>query len=89
MLIDRLLFDPEVVAAIEARGAERGEPREVVLAEVERYAREIVPSFNAYAYFRIGYRLARRLAQLFYRVRLGYADDAALAAIPGDASVVS
>ncbi len=88
VLIDRLLFDPEVVAAIEARGAERGEPREVVLAEVERYAREIVPSFNAYAYFRIGYRLARRLAQLFYRVRLGYADDAALAAIPGDASVV-
>ena len=46
----------------------------MLIGEVERYAREIVPSFNAYAYFRIGYALARRTVRLLYRVRLGYAD---------------
>ena len=36
----------------------------VAMARVARYAREIVPSFNAYFYFRIGYWLARRVARL-------------------------
>ena len=34
-------------------------PREVAMEKVRRYAREIVPSFSAYAYFRIGTRIAR------------------------------
>ena len=55
---------------------------------MERYAREIVPSFNAYLYFRIGYHLARRSVRLLYRVRLGYADDQALSRIAPEASVV-
>ena len=88
VLIDRLLFDSEVMRAVDERAAESGAPRQAVMAEVERYAREIVPSFNAYAYFRIGYYLARRCAEFLYRVRLGYADDKALAAIPPNASVV-
>ena len=38
-------------------------PREVVMEKVKRYAREIVPSFTAYAYFRVGTaNCARRLA---------------------------
>ena len=41
---------------------------------VERYAREIVPAFNAYLYFRIGYWIGRKIAQGLYRVRLGYVD---------------
>ena len=31
-----------------------------VAARVDRYAREIVPSFNAYLYFRIGYWIGRK-----------------------------
>ena len=41
-------------------------------ATVERYAREIVPAFNAYLYFRVGYLLGRWIARSLYRVRLGY-----------------
>jgi glycerol-3-phosphate O-acyltransferase len=63
-------------------------PRWVVLGRIDRYAREIVPSFNAYAYFRIGYRLAKSVARLLYRVRLGYADEAGLAAVDPQAAVV-
>lgn len=88
ILIDRLVHDPRVFAAVQAEAEATGAPREVVLQRVRFYAREIVPAFNAYLYFRVGYALARRLARLLYRVRLGHADDAALADIPEDATVV-
>ena len=88
VLVDRLTCDPQVMEAVDAAARESGAPRDVVMRKVERYAREIVPSFNAYAYFRIGYYLARRTVQLLYRVRLGYSDDDALSGIEPDASVV-
>ena len=88
VLVDRLTYDPEVAAAVEAEALATGTPREVLIRDVERYAREIVPSFNAYLYFRIGYHLARRSVRLLYRVRLGYADDQALSRIAPEASVV-
>lgn len=81
VLIERLTFDPEVQAAAAAVAEEEGAPREVVMRRVARYAREIVPAFNAYFYFRLGFWFARRLSSLFYRVRMGYADDAGLRAI--------
>ena len=88
VLIDRLLFDPQVQHAAEAYARERDMPREVVMAQVSRYAHEIVPAFNAYVYFRVGYWLARNLARSLYRVRLGYSDEASLSAIPSNATVV-
>lgn len=69
-LIDRLLLDPEVVKAVETHVAETGVPREVAMAKAERYAREIVPAFNAYAYSKVGTRLAKWVSTLIYRVRL-------------------
>ena len=68
-----------VLEAVEVEAERNGVPREVTLDRVRSYAREIVPSFNAYIYFRLGYWLARRFAQLLYRVRLGVTDAAALA----------
>ena len=88
VLIDRLTYDPQVMEAVEAEAQSSDMPRDVLIREVGRYAREIVPSFNVYVYFRIGYHLARRLVQFLYRVRLGYADDDALADIEPNASVV-
>jgi glycerol-3-phosphate O-acyltransferase len=58
------------------------------MRRAERYAREIVPAFNAYAYYRFGYWLARNIARSLFRVRLGHSDEAGLAAIPADATVV-
>jgi glycerol-3-phosphate O-acyltransferase len=88
VLIDRLLYDPLVVQAAEASARERQMPREVVLADIERYAREIVPAFNAYFYFRLGTLISRRVARLLYRVRLAASDEAALAAVAPDSTVV-
>ena len=88
VLIDRLAHDPEVQEAVEARMASSGEPRGVVMGRVERIAREIVPSFSAITYFAVGARVARLIAQSLYRVRLGAFDEAALARIDREATVV-
>ena len=88
VLIDRLTYDPGVMETVENLAQGSGVPRDVLIRRVERHAREIVPSFNAWAYFRIGYHLARRTVQLLYRVRLGYSDDDAMSRIEPDASVV-
>jgi glycerol-3-phosphate O-acyltransferase len=88
VLIDRLVYDTQVVEAAQAFAKEEGMPREVAMAHVERYAREIVPAFNAYFYFRLGYWVSRSLAHMLYRVRVGWLDEAALAAVPRDSSVV-
>jgi glycerol-3-phosphate O-acyltransferase len=88
VLVDRLMYDPKVLEAAEAWSREQGVPRDVALARVGRYAREIVPAFNAYFYFRIGNWISRRVARLLYRVRLGYSDEAGLAAVPPQSTVV-
>jgi glycerol-3-phosphate O-acyltransferase len=87
-LIDQLRYDPEVLAAAEQYARDHGVPRDAAMDRARRYAREIVPSFSAYTYFRVGTRLARRLSQGLYRVRLGYANEAALRAVDPNASVV-
>ena len=88
VLIDRLVYDPKVIEAMQAYAAENNMPRAVAQAEVLKYAREIVPAFNAYIYFRIGYWLAESFARLLYRVRVGFADNERLAKIDPEATVV-
>ncbi len=88
VLVDRLTFDPKVLEAVEAHARDSGEPRAAVQARVARYAGEIVPAFKPYAYFQVGYRVARAVARLLYRVRIGYQDDEGLSRIDPRASVV-
>jgi len=88
VLIDRLFHDPRIQAAAEAHARETGEPLAEVRRRIDHYAREIVPSFNAYLYFRLGYWLAKNFARLLYRVRLGYADEAGLANVDPKSTVV-
>jgi len=87
-MIDRLVFDEKVQNAARAFADAHEMPREVALAQALRYAREIVPAFNAYMYFRVGYWIGKKLSQALYRVRIGYTDDTGLAAIPEHATVV-
>jgi glycerol-3-phosphate O-acyltransferase len=87
-LIDQLIFDPEVLRAVEAYAAENKVPREAAQQRARRYAQEIVPSFSAYAYFGIGTRLARSVSTFLYRVRLGYLDEQAMAAADPDSAVI-
>ena len=87
-LIHRLLTDPKVQQAAERFAAENKLPLDRALRSVERYAREIVPRFNAYLYFRVGYWIGRTAARALYRVRIGYIDAQGLAKVDADATVV-
>ncbi len=87
-LIHRLLTDSKVQKAAEDFARENRVPVVVGLQIVERYAREIVPAFNAYLYFRIGYWIGRKVAQGLYRVRLGYVDIKNLSRVDPNATVV-
>ncbi|GMQ89500.1 MAG: 1-acyl-sn-glycerol-3-phosphate acyltransferase [Gammaproteobacteria bacterium] len=88
ILIDQLTHDEKVASAVIDLARERNMPREVAQAKANTYAREIVPSFNAYIYFRVGYWIAKRIARLIYRVRVGFHDADRLASVNPDASVV-
>ncbi|HXU41744.1 MAG TPA: 1-acyl-sn-glycerol-3-phosphate acyltransferase [Burkholderiales bacterium] len=87
-LIHRLLTDPKVQQATERFALEKKIPLAAAMKRVEAYAGEIVPRFNAYLYFRVGYWIGRAISRLFYRVRIGYIDSAGIAAIDPDATVV-
>jgi len=87
-LVDQLMYDAEIIKAVEATALETDTPREVVMAKAAGYAKEIVPHFNSYAYFNIGTRLARWVSTLIYRVRLGYSDDEALKNVDPEATVI-
>ncbi|MEM7752811.1 MAG: 1-acyl-sn-glycerol-3-phosphate acyltransferase [Pseudomonadota bacterium] len=87
-MIQRLKYDPEVAEAIVAHAAEEGLREDVAFEQVERYAREIVPSFSASAYFGFGTRVSKWLSQMLFRVRLGAFDEENIAAIDPDATVV-
>jgi glycerol-3-phosphate O-acyltransferase len=88
VLIDRLVFDAKVVEEIQNHARQHDMPLEVVQKKVVSYAREIVPSFNAYLYFRIGYWFAKKIARLLYRVRVGQIEDEQYLSIDPDSTVV-
>ena len=80
VLIDRLVYDPEVMKAVAVAAKERDTTRDVIMAEVILYAREMVPAFNPLFYFRIGHRFTRWAVNTFYNVRIGHVDERSLTA---------
>lgn len=88
VLIDRLVYHPDILREVELQAQRENMPRDAVMQQVRGYAREIVPAFNAWLYFKWAYWLARRIVHVLYRVRLGFADDAALAKLEPNSSVV-
>lgn len=88
ILIERLVDDPQVQEAAEAEERVAGATRSAVRRRIAAYAKEIVPQFNAYLYFRLGYGIARWFVRLLYRVRLGYSDEAGLATIDPNSTVI-
>ena len=88
VLIDRLVYDHHIIKATAIKAAEENMPREAIQAEILGYAREIVPSFNAYLYFRLGYWIAKKVAKLLYGVRVGLVDNEELEKVDPNSTVV-
>ncbi len=87
-IIDQLVFDEKVIDAINIYAEEHKIPHAIVQEKARKYATEIVPAFNAYIYFRIGYWLAKKMARLVYRVRVSFYDKNRISEIDSNASVV-
>lgn len=87
-MIQRLIYDPQVTEAIVEYARKQGVPENVAFEKARRYAREIVPSFSAFAYFGFGIRVARFLANAIYTVRTGKQNELMLADVSPDATVV-
>lgn len=88
VLIDRLIYDTRVQEVIEEYCQEYGVSNELALKKVKHYAREIVPAFNAYIYFRFGNLVSKYFVRLLYRIRIGYADEQGLAKVNPNSSIV-
>lgn len=88
ILIDQLMFDREILAVIEEQAQRDNIPRDVLQQKVKSYAREIVPSFNAYIYYQVFYWLAKKVSRFIYRVRVAAAEPNKLQAVDPDATVV-
>lgn len=75
-MIRQLIYHPDVMSAVKEHADAEQIPEYVAFEEAQKYAREIVPSFSASAYFTIATRGAKFLSQAFYRVRMGHYDEA-------------
>ncbi|QUJ76901.1 1-acyl-sn-glycerol-3-phosphate acyltransferase [Sulfitobacter albidus] len=87
-MIQRLIYDPEVSREIQIYARENKVPEAVAFQKAQEYAREIVPSFSAFAYFSFAMRVAKVLAEAVYRIRWAERNDAIFAEIPEDATPV-
>ncbi|MEX0283169.1 MAG: 1-acyl-sn-glycerol-3-phosphate acyltransferase [Paracoccaceae bacterium] len=87
-MIQRLSYDPDVMAAVVEHARKEGVPEAVAFEQAKRYAREIVPSFSAFVYFGLAIRLARFIGTSLYRVRVAHIDEDAMQAVDPEAAVV-
>ncbi len=87
-LIQRLVYDPDVTQAIVAYAARNKVREDVAFEKARRYAREIVPSFSAFAYFSFGTRVANWLATMLYEVKTGPQNAAIIESIDKDATMI-
>ena len=85
---ERLVSDPAIADAVREHMQESGRSEAEVWGMVEGYVREIVPFFNIIAYYEIGFRLARWLLSLFYKVTVDYENRAEIKRLPRNAVVV-
>ncbi|QFU07867.1 Glycerol-3-phosphate acyltransferase [Rhodobacteraceae bacterium THAF1] len=73
-MILRLSYDPVVLEAVAQHAREEGIREDVAHSTAKRYAREIVPSFSATAYFGFATRVARWLSTRLYDVHVTRAE---------------
>lgn len=86
--INRVVYSPEVMAAVQLHAEETGVPEQVAFEKARGYAREIVPGFSTAAYFGFATRAAMLISRALYRVRLGAYDEEAIRKIDPDATVI-
>jgi len=87
-IVQSLLADERIAAAVDAHATEHGVPRAQVWRRVETYLDEIVPSFNLFMYYQFGYAISKAALGLFYKTSLRIRDPKAFEALPRESIVI-
>lgn len=87
-MIQRLIYDPQVGREIINYARDNKVPENVAFQKAQEYAREIVPSFSAFAYFSFGIRVAKLLARSVYRIKTADTNDKIFKDIAPEATVI-
>ena len=87
-MIQRIIYDSDLVEAVAEHAAKTGVREDVAFETARRYAREIVPSFSATAYFGFATRAAKALSTWLYDVRIVPEGQGRLTGIDPDATLV-
>ncbi|MFN3413790.1 MAG: glycerol-3-phosphate acyltransferase, partial [Thermoanaerobaculum sp.] len=69
-----LVHDPEVLRLAEKYRQEKNLSWREVEDLLAVYAREIVPTFSVYLYYRLGHAVTQRVVRGLYKVRVGFLD---------------
>lgn len=83
-----LAHDPEVLRLAEKYRQEHNLSWREVEDLLAIYAREIVPTFSVYLYYRLGHAATKRVVRGLYKVRVGFLDRQAFSQVDPDDSVV-
>ncbi len=84
----RLMEDDVIADAVARHAEEQGVPLHEAWRAVDGYIHEIVPFFNAIAYFQVGKRLAGWALDLLYKVSVDFEEPAVERRLPSDAVLI-
>lgn len=87
-LAAQLATDPKMLQAAAEVAEQQGLKLEDLRDRLYKVALEIVPAFNPFFYFRIGYGIGKGMLRGFYRVAIGFADEQSLESVSSDDSVI-
>ena len=87
-VIDQVVADPAVHEAVRAHATEHAQSEEATWSRVRGYLKEIVPFFNLFAYYKLGYALSRLLLGMFYKVSVEYERPDPFRGLPRDSIVI-
>ena len=87
-IVDALLADAEIAAAVARHAAEHGTNLAATWRRVRTYLDEIVPFFSILAYYQVGHALSKALLTLFYKVTVDYEREDPFRDLPRDSVVI-
>jgi glycerol-3-phosphate O-acyltransferase len=87
-IVQSLLADERIAAAVAAHAEEHSVPRAQVWKRVETYLDEIVPSFNLFMYYQFGYAISKAALGLFYKTTISIQNVSAFERLPRESIVI-
>ena len=87
-IVDMLVNDNDINDFIDDLIKDNDAPREKYIKDVRRYAKEIIPKFSAFFYYKIAYIMARWFLKFLYKVQIVFISDKLHQQLDEDVSVI-